>query len=519
MEGFTTIKEGRAEILVPSDGNKVFYNKIQCFNRDLSVMSVQAWHEMRKSETAGASKRRRVAAEIKILEALSATGLRANRYGLEVPHVEKVVANDMLPEAVQAIQRNIDHNGMAEKVRTNLGDAARYMGGTPERFHVVDLDPYGSAAPFLNGAVSCIEDHGLLMVTCTDAGVFAGSGYPEKCFSLYGGNNFGSSHGVSDANHEVGLRLILHSVAQTAARYGKSIEPLLSLSIDYYARLFIRIRERPIDVKRLAQQTEVVYGCPGCGHKVEQPFGVQVGPHKCGYPKIAEELPGVHCKYCRGRYVVAGPMWGGELHSSSFIDQVLAINDVSDPEIYTTKDRIRGMLTLARNELSAPFYVNLNTLSSLVKAQPFPVDYFGRALGNMGHKISLTHAKPNCIKTDAPWVHILAATRQWLVKSNENYAKEHAESTKESIQAKVAAIKADPTRSPNLHETSPGYKVLEYLASASDLPTVDFESDNEQYQHLHKMRKVKMVRFQENPEKNWGPMAIPKDEKAAKSEK
>jgi len=48
------------------------------------------------------------------------------------------------------------------------------------RVDVVDLDPYGTAAPFIDAAVSCIADGGLLCVTCTDSAVLAGSQYPEK---------------------------------------------------------------------------------------------------------------------------------------------------------------------------------------------------------------------------------------------------------------------------------------------------------------------------------------------------
>lgn len=48
------------------------------------------------------------------------------------------------------------------------------------RFDMVDLDPYGSAAPFLDAAVQCVNDGGLLCVTCTDLAVLAGTNYPEK---------------------------------------------------------------------------------------------------------------------------------------------------------------------------------------------------------------------------------------------------------------------------------------------------------------------------------------------------
>ncbi len=55
-------------------------------------------------------------------------------------------------------------------------------------YHVIDLDPYGTAAPFSGcSSTSRIVDGGLLCVTCTDAGVFASLGYLEKTYSQYAG--------------------------------------------------------------------------------------------------------------------------------------------------------------------------------------------------------------------------------------------------------------------------------------------------------------------------------------------
>lgn len=65
-----------------------------------------------------------------------------------------------------------------------------------KRVDVVDLDPYGTAAPFIDAAVQCISDggayrtstvdrlldvsKGLLCITCTDLSVLATNNYPEK---------------------------------------------------------------------------------------------------------------------------------------------------------------------------------------------------------------------------------------------------------------------------------------------------------------------------------------------------
>lgn len=73
-------------------------------------------------------------------------------------------------------------------------------------FHAVDLDPFGSASPFVEGALQCVADGGkkdvsvpslfgltqlpfsslgLLMVTCTDTAILCGN-FPEACYARYG---------------------------------------------------------------------------------------------------------------------------------------------------------------------------------------------------------------------------------------------------------------------------------------------------------------------------------------------
>lgn len=61
-----------------------------------------------------------------------------------------------------------------------------------------------------------------------------------------------------------GLRLLLHAIQQAASRHDKVIEPLLSLSIDFYARVFVRVRTSASGVKRIASRLAIVYSCTGC---------------------------------------------------------------------------------------------------------------------------------------------------------------------------------------------------------------------------------------------------------------
>jgi hypothetical protein len=219
-EGFTHVQEGRATILFPKD--HVFYNPVQQFNRDLSVAVIRTWSEapptktqlrqaayqQRQSENATTDQQQAstneqqpvgednakvqandTARKITVLEALSASGLRAIRYALEIPKASTVYANDMSPSAIDAINRNIAHNQLPpSKMQVTCSDANAFMYSCQtKRVDVIDLDPYGTAAPFIDAAIQALASDGLLCVTCTDMSVLAGPGYPEKCFANYGG--------------------------------------------------------------------------------------------------------------------------------------------------------------------------------------------------------------------------------------------------------------------------------------------------------------------------------------------
>lgn len=527
---YNVIKEGLAKILNPpaqeaaSKGTKkdlkaddqaqsVFYNPIQQFNRDLSVLAIRAHGEhvldlkklkaaqkLKKRAGNGEKKRKReddqtenprpapntenkeptesndhpvseapVEQEVQpnvqseqspapsftVLDALSATGLRALRYASELPFVTKVVANDLSESAIKSMKTNIEYNEL-KTIQPNLGDARLYMYGldNANKFDVIDLDPYGTASPFLDAAVQAAKDGGLLCVTCTDAGVWASVGYSEKAFSLYGGIPMKGSH-----SHEGGLRLILNSLATSAAKYGMAIEPLLSLSIDFYARVFVRVYRSPAQVKFNSGNTMLVYSCDnGCGAWSTQTIGVNKAKlDRKGNPIYHHGVAkgpsaGVHCDHCGLKTHLAGPMWGGPLHNPQFIQKILDMLPGADPETYQTTARIEGMLTTALEEdldlaLSSsetsttkqsaantqnetypaiiprmdvaarekyPFYFSLSSLAKVLHCTTIPIDEFRGALSHLGYRSTRSHAKPNSIRTDAPWEVIWEIMREWV---------------------------------------------------------------------------------------------------------
>lgn len=310
-------------------------------------------------------------------------------------------------------------------IRLNEGDAITLMYTHREerkRFDVIDLDPYGSATMFLDGAVQSVADGGLLCVTCTDSAVLSGTSYPEKAFSAYGGVTTKAEY-----SHEFGLRLVLHAISASAARYGRYVEPMLSLSIDFYVRLFVRVWTRPAEVKKLASHTGCVFTCSGCQLPSPLPFGRHIlnetrsGQTLDKFQAGAGPVVGPHCDECGSRFHTAGPMWLGPLHNVDFCKRMLDTLDApAEQGRFATAPRIRGMVGIAADELlgdEAPFYFTPSKLSGLFHTQSPPLATIVSALLHAGYAVSRAHATPGSLKTTAPRTALYDLWRAWIQRN------------------------------------------------------------------------------------------------------
>ncbi|KIK97450.1 hypothetical protein PAXRUDRAFT_824911 [Paxillus rubicundulus Ve08.2h10] len=436
-----------------------------------------------------------------LLEALSATGLRSIRYAKEIPLVRFVIANDLSPSATAAMRRNVEANGLGPtteesegsgtnntetdgqskksslgKVRINEGDACALMYNhrtEKTRVDVVDLDPYGTAAPFIDAAVQAVNDGGLLCVTCTDLAVLATTNYSEKCFANYGGIPMKAEY-----CHEAALRLVLNTLSTSASRYGRYIQPLLSLSVDFYVRLFVRIHSGPIEVKKAASKTSLFYVCPGCSSFHEQKLGKTVGKvnEKSGatdyrFKTVSGPPVPAECPECSSHPHVAGPMWSGPLHDVGFVSKVLGHLEKNQDQ-YGTSTRMKGMLAVAQEELDVPFYFTPARVAGTFHCSTPALDDVASALLNAGHKISRSHACPGSLKTTAPREDIHDVFRSW--------------------------VKKHPVRMDRVSAESPAFKLL----TKPHRTEADFKKHPDS---VTRASKVNLVRYQQNPTPYWGP--------------
>ncbi|XP_051528168.1 tRNA (guanine(26)-N(2))-dimethyltransferase [Myxocyprinus asiaticus] len=519
LPGETVVREGKATILFPS-ANEVFYNPVQEFNRDLTCAVITEFareqlaqrgvrilvpgekdrvvvhlseekngnadeealekpeNEQEKAEESAekeyitAAVGERCEQGLRVLEGLSASGLRSVRFALEVPGLKNITANDYSAKAAALIARNAEHNNVSHILQASQRDASMVMyeaKGRKERYDVIDLDPYGSPSSFLDAAVQAVSEGGLLCITCTDMAVMAGNS-GETCYSKYGSMSIKSKY-----CHEMALRIILHSLDQKAAVYQRYIEPLLSVSVDFYIRVFVRVRTGQAMVKNSASKQALVYNCVGCGAFHLQRMGKRTSQGKHMKYSAATGPPvGSNCEHCGQRHQLGGPIWAEPLHDITFVQKVLGAVS-GNPTRFRTSKRIEGVLSMVTEELrDVPLYYVLDHLSSTVHCNTPPMLQFRSALLHAGHRVSLSHACKNAVKTDAPAGVLWDIIRCWE--------------------------KSNPVKRERLSETSPAHRIL------STEPTLQAcfeirEDANPQ------SRKRHLTRFQENPQANWGPKA------------
>ncbi len=187
----------------------MFYNPIQQFNRDITITAIKAWEQefLNPSSNNDAKKKKK---SFTVFEGLAATGLRSLRFAKELPStLDKVIANDLSKDAVKAIDLNTEYNDLKDKVVSMQGSCnvslllSLAQENETKGFDIIDLDPYGTATPFIDSAIQGAKDGGMLCVTCTDSQVLCGNTYPEKCFSLYGGVNMMNSVSTHESAFEI----------------------------------------------------------------------------------------------------------------------------------------------------------------------------------------------------------------------------------------------------------------------------------------------------------------------------
>ena len=361
--------------------------------------------------------------EIYALDGLSASGLRARRWLNELPAQSaariSATMGDMDPVALEWAMRcheEFPPEHGEGKLLPHQGDLRKSV--LEHGRHWVDIDPYGSPLPFLDTAIQSLARRGVAEISATDSAALTGS---SKNALL---RRYGARVRTDGLAHDSGLRVLLATVARTAARHERAIEPLLSIWESHHLRVSVRVRR---SVERANDIEESIGWRVASPTAEEVSSSIQAGMH----PDTGLDSLPMHCLLPLSHPVnrsdkrISGPMWIGPLGQSGAMasmteERALELCGPSsiedDPVGWSDKDfeRERRRVTRSIRHISeeavtidAPHLILVDDLASwLGSGSPPSPSGMVEALCETGHRAAVAHYGKPAFRTDAPWDEI-----------------------------------------------------------------------------------------------------------------
>jgi len=379
---FEIIREGAAKIAVPKlaafkkapwedapSKAPVFYNPAMKLNRDIAIITLQAFQRI-------------TGRNLLIAEPLAGCGVRGIRFAMEIEGVQHVYLNDINPLAFKMAMYNVKMNGLSERVSLTNEDANLFMSqhaAPRKRFDCIDIDPFGSPAPFLDSAVRALRDGGLLALTATDMAPLCGV-HPKAALRKYGGLPLRTEY-----CHEIAMRLMIGALVMAAAKHEIAVKILFSHKSDHYIRVYASLMHGARKADESIGKMGYILHCFNCFHRQAS---------QSLEPFLKEK-----CRECGASLRVAGPLWLGRLVDKDFCEGMLK-EAVSRVEI---SSQIGRLLSLIKKESTAPatYFVVDKICDNLGLPSP-PVRKVMERLADEGFEVSATHFNTRGIKTDAP---------------------------------------------------------------------------------------------------------------------
>ncbi|MCD6523355.1 MAG: tRNA (guanine(10)-N(2))-dimethyltransferase [Candidatus Diapherotrites archaeon] len=337
------ITEGKTKLSVP-EHNEVFFNPQMKLNRDITISIVNAWPKK------GA-----------FCDTLSGIGAKGIRVANETD-IEHVLLNDLNPHAQRFMKKSITLNNL-DNVSIEKKDANILLSEHKyDKFDIIDIDPFGSPAQFIDSAIRAIlPKNGLLCVTATDTGALCGS------FQNAALRKYGIKAKKTTFYNEFGVRALVGFCVREAAKYDIALIPVFSHATRHYYRVFLKTeRGRTAATKAMKMVGHIGY-CYTCDMRKYNHTG------KC----------------CNRDVEVLGPIWQGKIYDKKLVRKMEPVSSEAEKLI---------MLCTEESEFVTPYY----NIHAIEKKHKIKAGSFKKIIASLG-KASRTHFSNFGIKTDAPF--------------------------------------------------------------------------------------------------------------------
>ncbi|MCV0373419.1 MAG: tRNA (guanine-N1)-methyltransferase [Nitrosarchaeum sp.] len=364
-ESLEEIVEGKTKLIVPKKSitekvppkEPAFFNPRAKLNRDLSVIAYASFLKNFDGPKI-------------FLEGLSGLGARGLRVANEL-QTDSVVINDLNPTALKMAEYSAGLNNL-KNIELSEKEVCRFFSNYSkkgERGSIVDVDPFGSPAPFFDCAVRATMHGGILSVTATDLQVLNGL-FQNACKRKYGGVPVRVGYG-----NEMAIRLILGCLRSVTGRLGVSMTPIFVESDMHYYRTYVRILNRPDQEENIGY----ILHCKNCGNR------------KASLQQIQK------CELCQSENKVAGPLWIGKIFEKAFIEEM--IRQIPDFQVEKSCEKILQKCLLESNMDAT--YFTLDEIASKLKTSPPKLQDIIENLEKSGFTSSPTSFCPTGFRTNA----------------------------------------------------------------------------------------------------------------------
>ncbi|XP_066443797.1 TRMT1-like protein isoform X2 [Eleutherodactylus coqui] len=299
--------------------SSTFFNPVMKTNRQLIFCALVVLSEERKP--------------LECLDAFSSTGIMGLQWAKHLENAVNVTLNDISDHSVAVIKENCRLNKLRAVTKSDEMPEAECetldedLVGTIEvtqmdanvlmhmrSYDFIHLDPFGTSVNYLDAAFRNVRNLGIVSVTSTDtSSLYAKTVHVAK-------RHYGCNIIRTEYYRELAARVVLSAIARAAARCNKGIEVLLSVALEHFVLVIVRVLRGPSLADESTKLLNNLIHCHWCEERIFQKEGnmIEENPYK--------QLPCDCYKSMPGRSaVMLGPVWSGPLFNAVFLRSMLAV--------------------------------------------------------------------------------------------------------------------------------------------------------------------------------------------------
>ncbi|EFD92925.1 MAG: tRNA (guanine-N(2)-)-methyltransferase [Candidatus Parvarchaeum acidophilus ARMAN-5] len=321
----------------------VFYNPNREFDRSLNVLFIKS-----KSK-----------AMLSGLEMFSGSGIRGMRLCSETGMFKSFIFNDIKTSNI--ISKNISLNKSllnCDSISVSAENSKYYK--AHNIYDYIDIDPFGSPAPYLNTAFELLGKDSILAISATDTAALLGSAQ-RACMRKYMARSLKTSY-----SNELGIRILIKYVSEIAESHSLHIKPLIFDFNGNFIRTYFDFSSRT------KGKVGYAYQCIKCPSRTIEPKD--------------------KCDFCGSKMTKIGPLWLGKIYDVNTVKKMLNYLDKNEKKFNQNTDALKEYLSALYKEMNVFSYYTTSEIASFFKRPEEKINKFKNrtVLSSKGFKTNLS---------------------------------------------------------------------------------------------------------------------------------